>query len=115
MFETRQGKIIGILLLVAAIGSALALLTRSFSGGPTSMTMVRWVACAFSTCGHSFKGEIADVPAVCPKCKNKTLWPAMRCSKCNGTVAVDTFRFNAERREPYCSKCGPGTLRPIRE
>ena len=75
------------------------------------MALLRWMAC--SECGYSYKGEAAASPDQCAKCGKKSIWPAMRCTKCGKTVAIDTFKFDAERREPHCPTCRGARLETI--
>lgn len=111
MFESKVSKIIGIVVVVILVGGMVTISLKTYSGQPQDLAMVRWAAC--SACPYSGKMELTAQPDSCPKCKAKTLWPAMRCSKCNGIVAIDTFKFDKERREPYCTKCGNRSLQPI--
>jgi len=83
----------------------------SLSGQPHMLGVMRWVAC--SSCGEHYRATLAHRPARCPKCGKRTVWPAMRCTGCGEVVAMDTFRYDKERKDPYCTKCGSTVLEII--
>jgi hypothetical protein len=103
------------LALGGALGGALAVLVvvsiRSFASEPKVIPVFRPAAC--SACGFADRAELSDRPANCPKCGKKTLWPALRCAKCRQVVAMNSFRYDREGRDPYCLKCGSQTLQPM--
>ncbi len=103
---------VAVVAALAAGGILLGIFAlRSVTAEPESIGLVRWVACG--SCGYSAKAAPRERPAVCPKCRQKSVWPAMRCSACRAVVAIDTFRFDAEKREPYCPRCGAASLVPM--
>jgi predicted RNA-binding Zn-ribbon protein involved in translation (DUF1610 family) len=100
------GAGLGGLVVVVAVVSL-----PSLSGQPQTLGVMRWVAC--SSCGEHYRATLAERPAKCPKCGKATIWPAMRCTSCGAVVAMDTFRFDRERKDPYCPKCGSIVLEII--
>ena len=95
----------GVLVLVVAVS------LPSLSGQPRMLGVMRWVAC--SSCGEHHRATLADRPAKCSKCGKPAVWPAMRCTSCGTVVAMDTFRFDRERQDPYCTRCGSTMLEII--
>jgi DNA-directed RNA polymerase subunit RPC12/RpoP len=95
------GCLAGLVILVVAS-------IRSMTAEPQMIRLTRWAACA--SCGYYGKLEMVDRPGRCPSCGLKKLWLASRCSGCGTVVAIDTFRFDREGREPYCPKCGSTAL-----
>ncbi len=95
----------GLLIVVLAVS------LRSLSGQPQALGVMRWVAC--SSCGDRYRAKLAERPAKCSKCGKRTVWPAMRCTSCGEVVAMDTFNFDKERKDPYCTKCGSTVLEII--
>ena len=111
MFESKWASVVAGVLVAGLIILVLVMSFRSVTAEPESIRMVKWLAC--SSCGHSYKGEIGDRPAKCPKCGVMALWPAMRCTKCGAIVSIDTFKYDKETRDPYCLKCGSADLEHV--
>src|SRR5512134_2710365 len=97
--------------LVVLLLAVVLVSLQSLSGQPQMLGVVRWVAC--SSCGEHYRATLADRPAKCSKCGKPAVWPAMRCTSCGTLVAMDTFRFDRERKDPYCTKCGSTVLEII--
>jgi DNA-directed RNA polymerase subunit RPC12/RpoP len=108
----RRWLIVGGAVLAAAL-LATSLTLNSSTVTVRAIPITTWAGC--SACGHSFKGELTDRPDGCPKCGERAAWPARRCAKCKAIVAIDLDRFNAQKREPYCTKCGSPRLVEIRD
>jgi hypothetical protein len=100
--------------LLLAVGLAVFSLTAgSATNQVRTITVVSWLACSF--CGQGFKGELGDRPGRCPHCGEQGVWPAQKCRKCRSFVAIDLERFNEEKREPYCLRCGSALLVAIEQ
>ncbi|MBI4580953.1 MAG: hypothetical protein HY718_14695 [Planctomycetes bacterium] len=100
----RWLAITGLIVTAALLGLAVAVTWTTVSAEPETLIQFKPLKC--SLCGHEYTAEIGNRPARCPKCRKEGVWPASRCDRCGTAVAMDIRRFNQEKREPYCPKCG---------
>lgn len=89
--------------IAVVVGMTVRMAISSMSSQPERIALVRPLAC--SACHHNYDGEATRPPVECPKCQQRTVWPALRCTNCRSVVACDQRKFRGEGREPYCPKC----------